>query len=295
MSGVDRPQNKTDEEFPADAPPEKQIEFLLQYGRKSPYCSDVSWTIQSENGSVRISPSVQKRATSDPRSSSRHEYIQLGAVLENCCVAAENVRRSCKLSYRSDDPSAYVDINLIPQNHHPRRNNLFEAVQNQRTSNAYFSNRTISHDVQEEIRRMNCEDEVALELHLDYENKKEIMSLLKTGPATHKQPSVPGVLTWVTNLLSSLFKHDGGDPSAEEHDPPPAVVLLSSWTDGPIAWIKTGQVLQRLSLLLTTNQIGVHPLSIPIDDPDQRADLEPWIADEKMVPQCAFGIGYETD
>ena len=108
--------NISEQDFPAGAPIETQLRFLLRYAILAPSVKNSQpWIFQVESGTVRIFADPERAlAVTDP--DQRELYISLGCALENLLVAAEHFGLGHEVTYfpEPDRPELAASVAFAP-------------------------------------------------------------------------------------------------------------------------------------------------------------------------------------
>jgi hypothetical protein len=82
------------------------------------------------------------------------------------------------------------------------------------------------------------------------------------------------------------------DADARKLRSSPADVVISSMADTKAAWVRTGQVFERLALTTTTLNIKSALLNQPIEVPSLRGQFQSAMGLGSMLPQLVVRLGY---
>jgi hypothetical protein len=105
----------------------------------------------------------------------------------------------------------------------------------------------------------------------------------------------------ITNLISKMnphttksfrFNKEQEEKVQELAATSPILVILGSYSDGPLDWINTGMALTNILLLASSENVCCSFLNQPIHVPQLRPKLLNAIGKEKGFPQILLGMGY---
>ncbi|MCH0565198.1 nitroreductase family protein [Streptomyces sp. MUM 2J] len=118
----------------------------------------------------------------------------------------------------------------------------------------------------------------------------------RSRPAPRRRNALPPVAPGSWDALEVLPVRDFGLALPQLHRPAepfpssPTIAVLSTGTDGPGAWVRSGQALQRVLLTATTRGIATTPMSHPLEIPALREVVAG--AESGRRPQVILRLGY---
>jgi len=248
----------------------------------------------------------------------RELWISLGCALENLLVAARATGYAAAVTY--PDVADYIHIQLTADTPQPSR--LFDAIELRQNTRAVYDGQPIPVKDLDEVQALPLEPGVvlhyalaptALETVLDYVNqgnlhqyadpafvaelidwlrfnKKEAMrSLDGLFARTSGNPEVP---RWLGRLfMASTKPQQQADADAKKLRSSPGAVVIASAADDKAAWVRTGQVYERLALKLTALNIKSAFLNQPIEVTALRTQFQHALGLD-AAPQLLVRFGY---
>jgi len=231
----------------------------------------------------------------------RELWSSLGCALENLLVAARATGYAAEVTY--PDAAEYIHIRLTADTPQPSR--LFDAIEHRQNTRSAYDGQPIQVADLDDVQALPLEPGVvlryvlnptALETVLDYVNqgnlhqyadqafltelidwlrfnKKEAMrSLDGLFARTSGNPEVP---RWLGRLFMAGTKpQQQADADAKKLRSSPGAVVIASAADDKAAWVRTGQVYERLALKLTALNIKSAFLNQPIEVAGLRAQFQ---------------------
>jgi hypothetical protein len=276
------------------------------------------WKFAIRENAIEIHPDYTRRLPIvDP--DHRELWISLGCALENLIVAARALGCMPKVTY--PEAADYIDVRLAADR--PQASPLFNALPLRQNTRAEYNGQTLKRDDLNQLQALQLEPGVRLcfvltptELNtmLEYVNegnlsqyadrafiaeligwirfnKKEALSLLDGlySPCSGN-PEVP---RWLGQMFVSGTKPQRqADADARKIRSSAGAVVIASEADDKTAWVRTGQVYERLALKMTSLNIKSAFLNQPIEVPKLRSQFQRAMGMGLYLPQLLVRFGY---
>lgn len=308
-------------DFPQSGFLEEQLKFLLRYAVLAPSTHNSQpWQFQVSAGAVTFLPNFKRNLpVGDPRN--RFLYFSLGTALENFVVAAEYFGLVPTINYPSNDKEPitvlFDDTSSGERAIDKDVQQLFSSISRRVTYRAPFKAEEVPGAIFESL-KVDSEADVRVDIVFEPANRaalakiiaetthsvmsrsafrKELASYVRTN-VTRQGTGMPSFVMGVSTLpslvipwLFKLFdiskfrkKKAAGARSA------PAFGVISTVHDNPEAWVKAGQVFERIALKATALDAAVQPLVSPIHDGNHYQDIQKVLGITER-PQFIFRIG----
>lgn len=309
----------TAQPFTKEAMMPEQMRELVRYATLAANGHNTQpWKFAIRQDGIEIHPDYSRRLpVVDPQD--RELWISLGCALENLLVAARAAGYSADVTY----PTAADVIAVRLAADAPQPSPLFDAIPlRQSTRSAYDGQPVPSADL-DMVQSLPPEPGVALrfltapaemETALGYVNegnlrqyadrafvdeliswlrfnKKEAMSALDgLYSRCSGNPEVPG---WLGRMFVGGTKpQQQADADAAKFRSSAGAVVIASDADDKAAWVRAGQVYERLTLQMTALNIKSALLNQPIEVADLRGQFQTAIGLNASRPQLLLRYGY---
>jgi len=301
------------DEFPTDGLIEDQTRFLLRYAILAPSSHNSQpWSFDVTGNEIVIAAEESRwLQAADP--DKRELYVSLGCAVENCCVAAEHFGFDPHVEYHDPASAGVVTVTLGEgEPADPRPADLFDTLTTRTTSHELFDGRPLEDTTRELLETVDTAKDVTLQVVDDPVSKTTVAEL--QAEADRRQMNDPayrqelghwvgiGALgsSWLlARIEQAVVTHlDIGDREAAKNSKlvqsAPAIAVLSTDSDDPIAQVTTGQTFERIALLARSEGVAVHPMSQTLERPALRTQLGD-LLDTPGVPQHLFRLGYADE
>jgi len=301
------------DEFPTDGLIEDQTRFLLRYAILAPSSHNSQpWSFDVTGNEIVIAAEESRwLQAADP--DKRELYVSLGCAVENCCVAAEHFGFDPHVEYHDPASAGVVTVTLGEgEPADPRPADLFDTLTTRTTSHELFDGRPLEDTTRELLETVDTAKDVTLQVVDDPVSKTTVAEL--QAEADRRQMNDPayrqelghwvgiGALgsSWLlARIEQAVVTHlDIGDREAGKNSKlvqsAPAIAVLSTDSDDPIAQVTTGQTFERIALLARSEGVAVHPMSQTLERPALRTQLGD-LLDTPGVPQHLFRLGYADE
>ncbi len=276
------------------------------------------WRFAIKANMIEIHPDLSRHLPAvDP--SDRELWISLGCALENLLVAARADGYAAAVTY--PDAADFIQVRLTPDT--AQASPLFSAIPlRQNTRSAYDGQLIKSADL-DQVQALALEPGVGLhfvttgterEMVLEYVNqgnlrqyadkafmaelidwvrfnqKEALASLDGLNSRSSGNPAVP---RWLGAMVVSGTKpQQQADADAKKLRSSPGAVVVTSTSEDKSAWVRTGQVYERLALTMTSLNIKSAFLNQPIEVADVRGQFQSALGLGAALPQLLVRFGY---
>jgi hypothetical protein len=276
------------------------------------------WKFALNEDIIDIHPDYARRLPIvDPND--RELWISLGCALENLLVAARAAGFASEVTY--PDTADFIRINLTSdtQQNIP----LFDAIPLRQNTRSEYDRQPIRNDELDMLQAMPVESGVvlhfvttpaSLETVLEYVNQGNLSQYADKaflGELIHwlrfnkkeALASLDGLYTRATgnpevpHWLGQMFvagtnPQQQADADAKKLRSSPGAIVVASEADTRAAWVRTGQVYERLALKLTSLNIKSAFLNQPIEVANVRGQFQSAIGLGSALPQLLVRCGY---
>ena len=276
------------------------------------------WKFAIRGDVIEIHPDYSRELPNvDPQQ--REMWISLGCALENLLAAARAAGYSAEVAY----PDSIDVIRVSLTSDLAQSDPLFDAIPRRQNTRSEYDGKPIPAADLDQILSLPSEPGVSLrfvtnsaemEMLVDYVNQgnlsqyadpafvDELIDWLRFNKkdalaamdglysACSGNPEVPG---WLGRLfVAGTRPQQQADLDARKLRSSSAAVVIASETEVKSAWVRTGQVYERLALKLTALGIKSAFLNQPIEVPQLRSQFQNAIRLGTSVPQLLMRIGY---
>lgn len=276
------------------------------------------WKFAIHGNAVEIHPDISRELPIvDPQH--RELWISLGCALENLLIAARATGYATEVAY--PDSADVIRVNLTSDT--PQPNPLFNAIPGRQNTRSEYDGRPIPASDLDRILSLPTEPGVSLRLVtaaneletiVDYVNQGNLSQYADTAfvdeliewlrfnkrealaamdglySVCSGNPEVPG---WLGRMFVAGTKpQQQADVDAKKLRSSSAGVVIASETEDKTAWVRTGQVYERLALQLTALGIKSAFLNQPIEVSDLRSQFQSALGLGASMPQLLMRLGY---
>jgi hypothetical protein len=276
------------------------------------------WHFAIKANMIEIHPDLTRHLPAvDPND--RELWISLGCALENLLVAARADGYTAEVIY--PDAADFIQVRLTPDS--AQSSPLFDAIPlRQNTRSAYDGQLIKSADL-DQVQALGLEPGIGLhfvttptelETVLEYVNqgnlrqyadkafvaelmhwirfnqKEALASLDGLNSVSSGSPAVP---RWLGQMFVAGTKpQQQADADAKKLRSSPGAVVVTSATEDKTAWVRTGQVYERLALTMTSLNIKSAFLNQPIEVTAVRGQFQSALGLGTALPQLLVRFGY---
>jgi hypothetical protein len=276
------------------------------------------WKFAIQENAIEIHPDLSRRLPAvDP--GERELWISLGCALENLLVAARAGGYAPVVTY----PGAADLIHIGLTSDTPQAGPIFEAIPLRQNTRSEYDGQAIRGDDLDQVQALSLEPGIGLRfvtapsdlktvleyvnqgnliqyadkafveelIHWVRFNKKEAMASLDgLYSVCSGNPEVP---RWIGQMVVAGTKpQQQADVDARKLLSSPGAVVVTSESDDQAAWVRTGQVYERLALQLTALNIKSAFLNQPIEVAKVRSQFQSAIGLGNKLPQLLVRFGY---
>jgi hypothetical protein len=276
------------------------------------------WKFAIKENAIEIHPDYSRHLpVVDPHD--RELWISLGCALENLLVAARAAGYATEVTY----PNAvdFIHIRLIADI--PQRGAMFDAIPLRQNTRSEYDGQLITTEDLNQVQTLPLEPGVVLrfvanpidmEIMLEYINQgnlkqyadkafiDELIRWLRFNKG-EALDSFDGLYTRcsgnpeVPRWLGQMFVASTQPPQQAEIDAKKlrsssGAVVIASETDDKTAWVRTGQIYERMALKLTSLNIKSAFLNQPIEVTEVREQFRNAMSLGTALPQLLVRFGY---
>jgi hypothetical protein len=276
------------------------------------------WRFAIHEHAIAIYPDFARRVpVVDPHD--RELWISLGCALENLLVAARTLGYAPDVTYPEAENAIHVRLSTAAAHGDP----LFDAIPLRQTTRSAYDGQPIPRADLRQVQAVALEPGVMLQVLTDRADRETVVEYLNQGNLSqYGDPAfVDELIAWLRfNKREALASLDGlfsrcsgnlevprwlgqrflttttpqqqAEADARKLRSSPAAVVISAETDTKSAWVRTGQVFERLALMTTARNIKSALLNQPIEVPSVRAQFQSAVGLGSMLPQLVVRLGY---
>lgn len=276
------------------------------------------WKFAVKENAIEIHPDYGRRlAVVDPND--RELWMSLGCALENLVVAARAAGYAAQVTY--PDANDFIKVHL--ESAAPQSDHLFEAIPVRQNTRSEYDGQPVPQNDLAQVRSLALEPGVNLRFVmegaelgrvLDYVNEGNLQQyadqafveeLVHWLRFTKKEALAsrdglyavssgnPEVPRWLGQMFVTGTKPQGqADSDAKELRSSSGAIVIAAEGDTKTAWVRTGQVYERLALRLTTLNLKSALLNQPIEVAELRSQFQSAMGLGTSLPQLLVRFGY---
>lgn len=276
------------------------------------------WTFAISEHAIDIYPDYLRHLpVVDP--GDRELWISLGCALENLLVAARAAGYAADVTY--PDAADVIHIELTPDT--PQAGALFAAIPRRQNTRSVYDGQPIPTADLSQVEAVSLEPGIVLHVMTSPGELATVLEYVNTGNLRqYADPAfVDELIAWLRfNKKEALASRDGlyapgsgnpavprwlgqrvvagtqpqqqADTDATKLRSSPGAVVIASESDSKTAWVRAGQVYERLALTLTSLNITSAFLNQPIEVADVRGQFQRAIGLGAALPQLLMRVGY---
>jgi hypothetical protein len=278
------------------------------------------WKFAIKENAIEIYPDYSRRLPIvDP--SDRELWMSLGCALENLLIAARaNGYTQEEVSYPSN-AADFIRVHLKPDT--VQVSPFLTAIPLRQNTRSTYDGQLIKNNHLKQLQSISLEPGVVMRFMLDPQELNTVVEYVDRGNLSQfaDRAFVDELTHWIRfNKKEALAALDGlysacsgnlqvprwlgkiavggtnpqqqADADTQKLRSSPGVVVIASETDDKTAWIRTGQVYERLALQMTTLDIKSAFLNQPIEVAAIRGQFQQAIGLGNMLPQLLVRFGY---
>jgi hypothetical protein len=276
------------------------------------------WKFAIKENVVEIHPDYTRRLPAvDPHD--RELWISLGCALENLLLAAQTAGYAPEVVY--PDSQDFIRINLSADTSQPSP--LFQAIPRRQCTRSEYNGQPVAVGDFDQLQNLPLEPGVGLHFITNPTRMEAVVEYVNQGNlAQFADKAFMGELIgWIRfNKKEAFASYDGlysassgnpqtprwlgrmfvagtkpqqqADSDAKKMRSSAGVVILTSVSDDKAAWVRTGQVCERLALQMTALNIKSAYLNQPIEVADLRGQFQSALGLASSAPQLLVRFGY---
>lgn len=292
---------------------------ILRYATLAPNGHNTQpWKFVLGGKSVEIHPDATRHlAVVD--ANDREQFISLGCALENLLLAARAAGFAGEVSYPGDGQD-FVRVNF--ESAAPSTNALFDAIPHRQSVRSEYSGQALAQEALTQIYATTLEPGVELHFIADEVGLEKTLELVNEGNKSQygDQAFLDELISWLRfnekeamSTQDGLFSRCSGNPTvprwlgsmfvggtkpqtqadadAKKVRSSAGMVAVASLGDDKAAWVKSGQVFERLSLTMTSVGVSSALLNQPIEVAELRSQFQNALAFGNAAPQLLLRFG----
>ena len=276
------------------------------------------WRFTIHQDAIDIHPDAARRLpVVDPHD--RELWMSLGCALENLIVAARAMGYAPEVTY--PDRADVIQVRLEASTAHA--DPLFDAIPLRQTTRTDYDGQSIPTADLAQLQALPLEPGVVLHVITDPAERETVLDYVSQGNLRQyaDRAFVDELIAWLRfnkrealTSLDGLYSRCAGNPEvprwlgqlavagtgpqqqadtdARKLRSSPAAVVIASETDTKTAWVRAGQVYERLALTTTVLNIKSALLNQPIEVADLRGQFQSAMGLSMSLPQLVLRIGY---
>lgn len=276
------------------------------------------WRFAFNENAIQIHPDYTRRLpVVDP--DDRELWISLGCALENLLVSARAAGYAPEVTY--PDAVDYIQVRLSADS--PQSNPLFDAIPLRQSTRSAYEGRMVKVGDLHLVESLPLEPGTLLKFFTERSELEIVQEYVKQGNLSQyaDQAFVNELIAWLRfNKREALASRDGlftrctgnpevprwlgdlfvagtkpqqqADADIQKLRSSPGAVVVASESDDKTAWVRTGQVFERLSLKLTSLNIKSASLNQPNEVSTVRPQFQSAAGLGTFLPQMLVRFGY---
>lgn len=276
------------------------------------------WRFAITADTITILPDTARRLpVVDPHD--RELWISLGCALENLLVAARAQGYAPEVTY--PEASDAITVRLLPGV--AQAGPLFAAIPLRQNTRSLYDGRPIPVAELDQVQRLPLEPGVALQVLTSAAERETVLEYVTLGNLQQyaDQAFVAELIAWLRfnkrealATLDGLYTRCAGNPEvprwlgqrvvagaqpqqqadadAAKLRSAPAVAVIASTMDDKVAWVRVGQVYERLALTTTALNIKSAFLNQPVEVAELRTQFQQACGLGTALPQLVIRMGY---
>jgi hypothetical protein len=276
------------------------------------------WKFALHENVIEIHPDYARHLSAvDPND--RELWISLGCALENLIVTARAVGYASEVTY--PDKADLIHIHLTPDT--PQRGAMFDAITLRQNTRSEYDGQLIKMDELQQVQTIALEPGVMLRFVLNPSDRETMLEYVNQGNLNQfaDETFIDELIHWLRfNRRETLVSFDGlytrcsgnpevprwlgqifvagtkpeqqADADAKKLRTSPGAVVIASEADDKTAWVRTGQIYERLALKMTSLNIKSAFLNQPIEVADLRSQFQSAMGLGASLPQLLVRFGY---
>jgi hypothetical protein len=299
--------------------PTAQMRTLVHYATLAANGHNTQpWKFSLKENVIEIFPDYSRQlAVVD--SNHRELWISLGCALENLVIAARAEGFTTNVTY--PDAAEVIKVELTPDTR--QSSPLFDAISSRQNTRSEYNGQAVKSPDFDQLQALPLEPGVALHFVTTPANKETVLEYVNQGNLSQygNQAFLDELIYWLRfnkkealAALDGLYSRCSGNPEvprwlgkmfvagtkpqqqadadAKKLRSSPGAVVIASAADGKTAWVRTGQVYERLALKMTSLNIKSAFLNQPIEVAEIRSQFQKAVGLGSSHPQLLLRFGY---
>jgi len=315
----DQAANTGRQPFQMDPAKAAQLRELMRYATLAANGHNTQpWKFALQQDAVEIRPDLTRHLPIvDPND--RELWIGLGCALENLLVAARATGYAAEVSY--PDSTDFIRVRLTVDA--PQQSPLFDAIPVRQNTRSEYDGQIVPAGDLDQVQAVPLEPGVVLRFVTNPVEKETVQEYVYQGNLNQyaDQAFVEELIAWLrfnkreaVTTLDGLYTRCSGNPEvprwlgqmfvsgttpqqqaetdAKKLRSSPGSVVVASEADDKTAWVRTGQVYERMALQMTALNIKSAFLNQPIEVADLRGQFQSAMGLGAALPQLLLRYGY---
>ncbi len=276
------------------------------------------WKFAIRENAIEIHPDYTRRLPAVD-SKDRELWISLGCALENLLLASQAAGYAPEVTY--PDAADFIHVRLTADI--PQSSQLFDTIPLRQNTRSEYDGQRINNDDLDQVHALPLEPGVALSFVLNPTDLETVLEYVNEGNLRQyaDKAFIDELIYWLRfNKKEAMASLDGlflrclgnpevprwlgrifvagtrpqqqADVDAKKLRTSPGAVVLASESDDKTAWVRTGQVYERMALKLTSLNIKSAFLNQPIEVADLRSQFQSAMGLGATLPQLLVRFGY---
>jgi hypothetical protein len=276
------------------------------------------WKFAIQESAIEIYPDCTHRLlVVDPED--RELWISLGCALENLIVAARALGYTPEVTYPIAEDCIYVRLTENSRQGSP----LFDAIPLRQNTRSEYDGQSIQNSDLDQLQMLSLEPGVTLRFVLNAAELNTMLQYVNQGNLSQyaDKAFVAELMNWIRfnkkealTSLDGLYSPCSGNPEvprwlgrmfvsgtkprkqanadARKVRSSAGAVVVASEADDKTAWVRTGQVYERLALKMTSLNIKSAFVNQPIEVEELRLQFQSAMGIGLYLPQLLVRFGY---
>lgn len=276
------------------------------------------WKFSVQENSIQIHPDYTRHlAAVDPND--REMWISLGCALENLLIAAKAAGYAAEVTYPVS--SELIDVRFTSDT--PQKDSLLDAIPLRQNTRSEFDGQPIKKADLDKIQKLALEPGINLHYFVEPAGMETVLEYVNQGNLKQyaDKAFIDELIHWLRfNKKEALTSKDGlfsicsGNPDvprfvgqlfvsstkpqqqadidAKKLRSSSGSVVISSDSDDRTAWVRTGQMYERMALTMTSLNIKTAMLNQPIEVAEIRSKFQSAAGLGASLPQLLVRFGY---
>jgi hypothetical protein len=300
-------------------PPSAQMREIIRYSTLAASGHNTQpWLFSVQENAIDIHPDYTRSLSAvDP--DRRELWISLGCALENLLVAARATGYEPEVTY----PDSADVIRVRLRSNTTQSSALFDAIPLRQNTRSAFDGQPIKRADLDRVREMPLEPGIALQFVTRPADLEKVLEYVNQGNLIQQadRAFVDELIVWLRfNKQEALASKDGlylhclgspllprwlgglfvattkpqkqADVDAKKLRSSSGAVVVASDSESKTAWVRTGQVYERMALMMTAVNIKSAFLNQPIEVTPLRGQFQSAMGLGPVHPQLLVRFGY---